>query len=58
MRGVGARFVYTLRSESDPDRQYVGRTFNSNRLQRFVFDPDRLVFDPRYLVPHRLATTN
>lgn len=26
MRGVGARFVYILRSESNPDRHYVGRT--------------------------------
>ena len=26
MRGVGARFVYILRSDSDPDRHYVGRT--------------------------------
>ena len=26
MRGVGARFVYILRSDSDPSRHYVGRT--------------------------------
>jgi len=26
MRGTGARFVYILRSESDPSRHYVGRT--------------------------------
>lgn len=26
MRGIGARFVYILRSESNPDRHYVGRT--------------------------------
>ena len=33
MRGVGARFVYILRSESDPDRHYVGRTSDvDNRL--------------------------
>jgi predicted GIY-YIG superfamily endonuclease len=33
MRGVGARFVYILRSESDPDRHYVGRTADvDNRL--------------------------
>lgn len=25
MRGVGARFVYILRSDSDSDRHYVGR---------------------------------
>ena len=28
MRGTGARFVYILRSESDPSRHYVGRTAN------------------------------
>ena len=28
MRGTGARFVYILRSDSDPDRYYVGRTSN------------------------------
>jgi putative endonuclease len=33
MRGVGARFVYILRSESDPGRHYVGRTADvENRL--------------------------
>ena len=26
MRGVGRRFVYVLRSESDPARHYVGTT--------------------------------
>ena len=26
MRGIGKRFVYILRSESDPDRHYVGLT--------------------------------
>ena len=26
MRGIGQRFVYVLRSESDPARHYVGRT--------------------------------
>ena len=26
MRGTGARFVYILRSDSNPTRQYVGRT--------------------------------
>jgi len=25
-RGIGRRFVYILRSESEPDRHYVGRT--------------------------------
>ena len=28
MRGIGARFVYILRSDSDPARHYVGRTAN------------------------------
>ena len=28
MRGVGARFVYVLRSDSDPSRHYVGRASN------------------------------
>ena len=28
MRGTGARFVYILRSESDPSRHYVGRSSN------------------------------
>ena len=28
MRGIGQRFVYVLRSESDPTRHYVGRTSN------------------------------
>ena len=28
MRGIGARFVYILRSDSDQSRHYVGRTAN------------------------------
>lgn len=33
MRGVGARFVYILRSASTPQRHYVGRTHDvDNRL--------------------------
>jgi putative endonuclease len=28
MRGIGARFVYNLRSDSDPSRHYVGRASN------------------------------
>ena len=28
MHGVGARFVYILKSDTDPDRHYVGRTAN------------------------------
>ena len=28
MRGIGARFVYILRSESDPSRHYIGRATN------------------------------
>ena len=26
MRGLGQRFVYVLRSDTNPDRHYVGRT--------------------------------
>ena len=33
MRGIGKRFVYILRSDSDPARHYVGLTSNiENRL--------------------------
>ena len=28
MRGIGARFVYILRSDIDPSRHYVGRATN------------------------------
>ncbi len=28
MRGIGRRFVYVLRSDSDPSRHYVGVTSN------------------------------
>jgi predicted GIY-YIG superfamily endonuclease len=28
MRGIGARFVYILKSDNDPSRHYVGRTAN------------------------------
>jgi predicted GIY-YIG superfamily endonuclease len=28
VEGLGARFVYILRSDSDPERHYVGRTAN------------------------------
>jgi predicted GIY-YIG superfamily endonuclease len=28
MQGVGPRFVYVLRSETDPARHYIGRTTN------------------------------
>ena len=30
VHGLGARFVYVLRSEADPARHYVGRTTNVN----------------------------
>jgi len=30
VQGVGARFVYVLRSDSDPSRHYVGRTTDLN----------------------------
>ena len=34
MRGIGKRFVYVLRSDSDPDRHYVGVTSDvDNRLE-------------------------
>jgi len=34
MQGIGARFVYMLRSDSDPSRHYVGRTSNvDDRLE-------------------------
>jgi predicted GIY-YIG superfamily endonuclease len=34
MRGIGARFVYILRSEWDPSRHYGGRTTNvDDRLE-------------------------
>ena len=31
MRGIGKRFVYVLRSESDPQRHYVGITSDVER---------------------------
>ena len=31
MHGIGRRFVYILRSESDPDRHYVGITSDPDR---------------------------
>jgi putative endonuclease len=41
MRGVGARFVYMFRSESDPLRHYVGRTTNvDERLEWHNAGPD------------------
>ena len=40
MRGIGARFVYVLRSESDPACHYVGRTSNvDERLEWHNFGP-------------------
>ena len=34
MQGIGRRFVYVLRSDSDPDRHYVGVTSDvDNRLE-------------------------
>jgi putative endonuclease len=36
MRGIGARFVYILRSDTDPDRHYVGRTTNVD--ERLAWD--------------------
>lgn len=41
MRGTGARFVYILRSDSDPLRHYVGRTANvDERLEWHNAGPD------------------
>ena len=34
MHGIGARFVYILRSETDPSRHYIGRATNvDDRLE-------------------------
>jgi len=42
MRGVGKRFVYILRSESDPDRHYVVLTTNvDQRLEWHNTGPGR-----------------
>ena len=41
MQGIGKRFVYILRSESDPERHYVGLTSNvETRLEWHNFGPD------------------
>jgi predicted GIY-YIG superfamily endonuclease len=41
MRGIGKRFVYVLRSQSDPSRHYVGVTSNvENRLEWHNFGRD------------------
>ena len=41
MDGIGKRFVYILRSESDPDRHYVGCTADvDNRLEWHNVGPD------------------
>jgi predicted GIY-YIG superfamily endonuclease len=41
MQGIGKRFVYVLRSESDPERHYVGCTTDvANRLEWHNFGPD------------------
>ena len=41
MQGIGKRFVYILRSESAPDRHYVGCTTDvANRLEWHNFGPD------------------
>jgi putative endonuclease len=40
MQGIGARFVYILRSDSDPSRHYVGRTASvADRLERHNAGP-------------------
>ncbi len=35
MRGLGARFVYILRSETDSSKHYVGRTTNFDERLRW-----------------------
>ena len=35
MKGIGQRFVYVLRSESDPSRHYVGRTADVDKRLRW-----------------------
>ena len=41
MQGIGKRFVYVLRSESNPERHYVGVTSDvENRLEWHNFGPD------------------
>lgn len=41
MGGIGKRFVYVLRSDSDPDRRYVGLTSNiAERLEWHNHGPD------------------
>ena len=35
MKGIGARFVYILRSETDPSRHYVGRTADVDERLRW-----------------------
>lgn len=48
MRGIGVRFVYVLRSESDPSRHDVGRTSNvDDRLEWHNAGPSG------YTVEHR-----
>lgn len=41
MQGTGKRFVYVLRSESDPTAHYVGCTSDvANRVEWHNFGPD------------------
>jgi predicted GIY-YIG superfamily endonuclease len=41
MLGIGKRFVYVLRSQSTPNRHYVGVTSDvENRLEWHNFGPD------------------
>ena len=41
MQGIGKRFVYVLRSETDHERHYVGVTSDvENRLEWHNFGPD------------------
>ncbi len=48
MRGIGKRFVYVLRSESDPTRHYVGATSNvEDRLEWHNAGPSGHTVDHR-----------
>jgi predicted GIY-YIG superfamily endonuclease len=48
MRGIGRRFVYILRSETDPRRHYVGITSDvDRRLEWHNFGPSGHTLDHR-----------
>jgi putative endonuclease len=48
MQGIGKRFVYVLRSESEPTRHYVGITANvDDRLEWHTHGPSGQTFRHR-----------